>query len=45
MSNEIEIRKLSEMIVDFKRGKLHLKGYEYMALSEYLNSLKDKKKQ
>lgn len=43
MGNEIEILKLYEMLNDYKRGKIHLKGYEYMALSEYLNSLENKK--
>jgi hypothetical protein len=43
MGNETEIRKLNEMIRDYKSGKLHLKGYEFMALSEYLNSLKGNK--
>ena len=38
-----EIRKLNEMIRDYKAGKLQLKGYEFIALSEYLNSLKGKK--
>lgn len=33
MANEKEIQKMNEM----------LKGYEYMALSEYLNSLKSNK--
>lgn len=40
MGNENEIRKLNEMIRDYKAGKLYLKGYEFMALSEYLKSIK-----
>lgn len=42
MTNEREIQKLNEMIRDYKSGKIQLKGYEFMALSEYLNSLKNK---
>lgn len=43
MANEREIQKLNEMIRDYKSGKIKLNGWEYMALSEYLNSLKGKK--
>ena len=39
MANEREIQKLNEMIRDYKAGKIQLKGYEFMALSQYLNSL------
>jgi len=43
MSNETEVKKLNEMIKDYKSGKLHLKGYEFMALDSYLKSLQSHK--
>lgn len=38
-----EIQKLNEMIRDYKAGKIQLKGYEFMALTNYLNSLNNNK--
>ena len=43
MGNEHEIQKLNEMIRDYKTGKIQLKCYEFMALSQYLNSLNNNK--
>ena len=43
MTKENEIRKLDEMMNDYKSGKLKLNGCEFFALSEYLNSLENKK--
>lgn len=34
-----EIQKMKEIIRDYKSGKIKLKGCEFIALSEYLNSL------